>query len=112
MARQKAAPPAQREAVRTGPQADPTTILARLTPEERGWFIDLIARLSAVEVVLDEAGRPTWRADVEPNAGELARQVRMVRTFLDQVLFGHPRPGCAHRENPIPKPTRKKGGPK
>ena len=109
MARQKAAPPAQREAVRTGPPADPETILARLTQEERGWFIDLIARLSAVEVVLDEAG---WRADVEPNAGELARQVRMVRTFLDQVLFGHPRPGCAHRENPIPESTPKKGGPK
>jgi len=107
MARQKAAPPAQREAVRTGPPADPETILARLTPEERGWFIDLIARLAAVEVAL-EIMTVADMSKVELAA--LVRQVRMVRTFLDQVLFGHPRPGCAHRENPVPEVVCKKGG--
>ena len=106
MARQKAAPPAQREAVRTGPPADPETILARLTPEERGWFIGIFGRLRAAEDELDDHGLQFV------SIARAARQIRMARVFLDQVLFGHSRPGCAHRENPIPKPTRKKGGPK
>jgi hypothetical protein len=90
--------------VETGPPADPSTILARLTSEERGWFIDILDRLRAVEVVLEKHAVALKVFDL----GEQARQVRMVREFLDQVIFGHPRPGCAHRETPIPEP--KKGG--
>lgn len=104
MGRRKAEPLAQREAVRTGPPADPTTILARLTPEERGWFIDILDRLRAVEVVLEKHAVALKVFDL----GEQARQICMVRGFLDGMLFGYPRPGCAHRGNPIPTP--KKGG--
>ena len=86
---------ARKKGVRTGPPADPTTILARLTQEERGWFIGILGRLRAAEDELDDHGLQ-WAA----------RKVRMARVFLDQVLFGHPRPGCAHRENPIPAPKK------
>jgi hypothetical protein len=106
MGRKKAEPLARREAVRTGPPADPATILARLTPEERGWFIDLGGRLARVELALERHAVALKVFDL----GEQARQIRMVREFLDQVIFGHPRPGCAHRETPIPEP--RKGGKK
>lgn len=102
MGRTKREPQAQREAVRTGPPADPTTILTRLTPEERGWFIDVISRLVAVEIGLEDLNR---EPDMIP---ALVRHVRMAREFLDQVIFGHPKPGCAHRETPVPETTRKK----
>jgi hypothetical protein len=113
MGRTKREPLARREAVRTGPPADPTTILARLTPEERGWFIDILDRLRTVEVVLR-----TVEVVLEKHAvalkvfdlGEQARQICMVRGFLDGMLFGYPRPGCAHRETPIPE--LRKGGKK
>jgi hypothetical protein len=86
--------------IRTGPPAGPETILARLSPEERSWFLDLIERLLAVETGLEDTG-------LNP---EMVRQVRMVREFLDNLLLGYPKPGCAHRETPIPE--LRKGGKK
>jgi len=95
------------KSVRTGPPAGPETIMARLSPEERSWFLDLIDRLFAVETVL-EIMTVTDVSKVELAA--LIRQVRMVRTFLDNTLLGYPEPGCAHRETPVPEVACKKGG--
>ena len=110
---------------RTGPQADPTTILARLTPEERAWVGDLVDRLHYVESTLewlnlntkmvkktDEEKVTVEKATVylPGPMGALAIEVRKVKGFLQDVLAGYPRPGCAHRENPVPEPTCKKGG--
>ena len=113
------------KSVRTGPPAGPETIMARLSPEERSWFLDLIDRLHYVESTLewlnlntkmvkktDEEKVTVEKATVylPGPMGALAIEVRMVRTFLDNTLLGYPEPGCAHRESPIPESTPKKGG--
>ena len=108
---------------KSGPPADPTTILARLTPEERAWVGGLVDRLHYVESTLewlnlntkmvkktDEEKITVEKATVylPGPMGALAIEVRKVNEFLREVLAGYPRPGCAHRENPIP--AIKKGG--
>jgi hypothetical protein len=44
---------ARNKGILTGPPADPTTILRRLTPEERGWFLDLSERLRKVHLDIE-----------------------------------------------------------
>ena len=77
-------------------------LLSRLTPEEKGWFLDLVYRLKVVE---GDMGR-SFYAQKPPRPEDLvawATEVRKVWGFLDQVLYDYPKPGCAHRETPLPK---------
>jgi hypothetical protein len=95
--------------IRTGPPAGLETILSRLSPEERSWFLDLIERLQYVERQLNFMASLHVEGVSSVDRGKLVlceTEVRKVYTFLDNVLLGYPKPGCAHRETPVPK----KGG--
>jgi hypothetical protein len=101
------------KSVRTGPPAGPETIMARLSPEERSWFLDLIERLRYVERQLNYMASLHVEGVSSVDRGKLIlceTEVRKVYTFLDNTLLGYPEPGCAHRETPVPEVACKKGG--
>lgn len=96
---------ARKKGIRTGPPAGPETILARLTPEERSWFIDLAERLHFVERQLNFMASLHVDGVSSVDRAKLIRcetEVRKVYTFLDDMMTGYPKPGCAHRETPVP----------